>query len=90
MNLKSKNTNRMLLKRMSLLLILVLFFTAPFAQGGGPGTTGLDEEVDNTGAVPIDGGLSLVFAAGLGYGAKKIRDYNKKKREEEELDRVEL
>ena len=88
MNLKSKNTNRMLLKRMSLLLILVLFFTAPFAQG--PGTGGLDEEVDNTGAVPIDGGLSLVLAAGIGYGAKKIRDYNKKKREEEELDRVEL
>ena len=88
MNLKSKKPSRMLLKRMSLLLILVLFFAAPFAQG--PGTTGLDEEVDNTGDVPIDGGLSLVIAAGVGYGAKKIRDYNKKKREEEDLDRMDV
>ena len=87
MNLKSKKPNRILLKRMSLLLILVLFFTAPFAQG--PDATGLEGEVD-TGAVPIDGGLSLVLAAGLGYGAKKIRDYNKKRREEEELDRMDV
>ena len=89
MNLKSKKPNRILLKRMSLLLTLVLFFTVPYAQ---PATGGLDNEVDSTsgGSVPIDGGLSLVLAAGLGYGAKKIRDYNKKKREEEELDRVEL
>jgi hypothetical protein len=27
--------------------------------------------------VPVDGGLSLLIAAGVGYGAKKIRQYKK-------------
>ena len=87
MNLKSNNTSSLYLKRMSLLLILVLFFTAPFAQG--PGDGGLDENPDG-GSVPIDGGLSLVIAAGVGYGAKKLRDYNKKKREEGELTKMDV
>lgn len=30
-------------------------------------------------AVPIDGGLSILLAAGVGYGVKKIRDERKKK-----------
>lgn len=29
--------------------------------------------------VPIDGGLSLLLAAGVGYGVKKVRDQRKKK-----------
>ena len=29
--------------------------------------------------VPIDGGLSLLLAAGVGYGVKKYRDQKKKK-----------
>ena len=28
---------------------------------------------------PIDGGLSLLVAAGIGYGVKKHRDYRKSK-----------
>jgi hypothetical protein len=28
--------------------------------------------------VPIDGGLSLLLAAGAAYGAKKIRDHRKR------------
>lgn len=31
--------------------------------------------------IPIDGGISLLLAAGVGYGAKKLRD-NKKKQQE--------
>jgi len=31
--------------------------------------------------IPVDGGLSLLLAAGVGYGAKKLRD-NKKKKED--------
>jgi hypothetical protein len=31
---------------------------------------------------PIDGGLSLLLAAGVGYGVKKIRDSRKKKEAE--------
>lgn len=33
---------------------------------------------DDPDAVPIDGGLSLLIAAGLGYGAKKVYDARKK------------
>ncbi len=37
----------------------------------------------DAGSVPIDGGLSLLLAAGVGYGAKKLRSHNKKSKEEE-------
>jgi hypothetical protein len=33
--------------------------------------------------VPIDGGLSLLLAAGVGYG-KKIRDHCKKQKDEQQ------
>jgi hypothetical protein len=33
---------------------------------------------DDVGDVPVDGGLSLLAAAGVGYGAKKIRERRKK------------
>ncbi|MFY7900345.1 MAG: PID-CTERM protein-sorting domain-containing protein [Chitinophagaceae bacterium] len=56
----------------SLLLILLLFATTQvFAEGLGD----LDIDPD----VPIDGGLSLLVAAGVGYGAKKIKDKKAKK-----------
>ena len=32
---------------------------------------------DDVSDVPIDGGLSLLVAAGVGYGAKKIREKRK-------------
>lgn len=32
---------------------------------------------DDVSDVPVDGGLSLLVAAGIGYGAKKIRDRKK-------------
>lgn len=34
------------------------------------------EDVD--GVVPLDGGLSLLIAAGVGYGAKKIKEKRNK------------
>jgi hypothetical protein len=34
---------------------------------------------DDVGDVPVDGGLSLLAAAGVGYGAKKMRSENIKK-----------
>lgn len=37
----------------------------------------------NPGGVPIDGGLSFLLAAGVGYGAKKVYDARKAKRAEE-------
>jgi hypothetical protein len=35
--------------------------------------------------VPIDGGISLLVAAGIGYGAKKRRDELKKRNSEAEI-----
>jgi hypothetical protein len=32
---------------------------------------------DDVNDVPVDGGLSLLIAAGVGYGAKKIREKRK-------------
>ena len=33
--------------------------------------------------IPVDGGLTLLLAAGVGYGAKKLRDNRKKQQEKE-------
>ena len=66
------------------LLMIVLVLALPMLSNGQvdppPGPVGGTNPDAN---VPIDGGLSLVLAAGVGYGAKKIRDYKKKRREEE-------
>ena len=52
-----------------LALLAVLFLpTLLHAQPG------FDDEVND---VPIDGGLSLLVAAGVGYGAKKLREKRK-------------
>ncbi len=45
-----------------------------FAQSGGP-----VPDPTNTENVPIDGGISLIAAAGIAYGAKKLHDARKKK-----------
>ena len=34
---------------------------------------------------PIDGGLSLLLAAGVGYGVKKIKDSRKKTKDQEKI-----
>ena len=50
------------------ILLTVFLFIAPLetlAQGAPPAT-------------PIDGGLSLLLAAGGVYGVKKLRDFKKK------------
>ena len=42
---------------------------------GGPGDPGGDP--DNPG-IPLDGGLSILIAAGAAYGGKKLYDANKR------------
>ena len=59
---------KQLLNYSILLYILFLLPTLAIAQDGF-GETQSD--------VPVDGGLSLLVAAGVGYGAKKIRDRKK-------------
>ena len=57
---------------------LLLSANAAFAQGtppgGGPGPTVPDPTTpaDPT-AVPLDGGASLLVAAGIGFGIRKLR-----------------
>jgi hypothetical protein len=71
MHTKSSYTNlakgiRIKLKTVVLVLLLSSISVAAFADDPGlPGGNDPD--------VPIDGGLSLLIAAGVGYGAKKLR-----------------
>ncbi len=61
--------------------LIAMVPTVMFAQGG-PGFGG---GVDDGGGVcvPLDGGLSLLAAAGVGYGIKKYHDFRKQPRETE-------
>lgn len=57
-----------------LMICIVCSFSIPFrvvAQPAGGDATDVD--------APIDGGVSLLVAAGIGYGIKKVRDSRKKK-----------
>ena len=55
-----------------LLLMEVLSVTA-IAAYAGPGGFGSDPDT------PIDGGISLLVAAGVGIGIKKVKEMRKKK-----------
>jgi hypothetical protein len=50
----------------TLFIILVLLFILPTLVHAQPG---FGDDVDD---VPVDGGLSLLLAAGVGYGARKL------------------
>ena len=56
--------------RIAIIACLILVPAIMFAQGGFP-----DDVVDNP--VPFDGGVTLLLAAGIGYGIKKARNYRK-------------
>jgi hypothetical protein len=51
--------------------VLLFLLVLPLHSFSQPGFT------DDVNDVPVDGGLSLLIAAGVGYGAKKIRQYKK-------------
>jgi hypothetical protein len=63
-----------------IVLLLISFFIIDFAmaQGGGFPIT------PNAIGAPIDGGLSLLLAAGAAYGAKKVYDFRNKDNQDEE------
>lgn len=52
---------------------LVLLATG-LAVAQGPGSGGPNPDPQQPTAVPIDGGVSLLLAAGVGLGLKKLRD----------------
>lgn len=55
------------------LVLLFVFFFMPAITHAQPG---FGDDVDD---VPVDGGLSLLVAAGVGYGVKKMRAARKAK-----------
>jgi len=60
------------------LLIFLLSITA-LAAHAQPSDPGGDPD-----SAPIDGGLSLLIAGGVGYGVKKLKEKRKKQQEEQE------
>ena len=83
--MKIINTNKTGFKYYGLTGLLMGFLLLGLASTthaqSGPGTSGLETGANGPDAsgVPIDGGLSLLLAAGAGYGVKKIRQQRKKK-----------
>jgi len=65
----------MLKKKVYLLFLFIVFGLGIHVMGQDPqppGGGGSPTEEPPTGAVPVDGGLSLLLAAGIGYGARKV------------------
>jgi hypothetical protein len=60
-------------------LLTVIFFTCICTFVNAQGDPGDDPDP----SVPIDGGLSLLIAAGVGYAAKKGYDKRKKDKSED-------
>lgn len=69
-----KQYTKCLLTPVILLIVFCFLPSLLFAQGDPGG----DPDV-----VPVDGGLSILAAAGVAYGVKKLRDYRKKKNQQE-------
>lgn len=43
------------------------------SEGSSSGVPGFDDDVEDYNEVPVDGGLSLLLAAGAAYGARRLR-----------------
>ena len=80
MRIHIKNINTSQVIRSIYLLIVILSLTALAAHAQGPIDPGPDPD-----SAPIDGGLSLLVAGGVGYGIKKAREKKKKQTEQEKL-----
>ena len=68
-----------ILKQLTLIFFFCLSAVLVFAQGG-PGDPGGDPGGGPVGAIPVDGGLAFLLAAGVGYGAKKVWDGRKSRK----------
>ncbi len=72
---------------MLLIVLLISFSTLCFSQTtdpfGNPVSAAPPPPPPDPVDTPIDGGLSLLIAAGVGYGIKKVRDERKRKKQAE-------
>ncbi len=68
-----KNKFYLLTAVLMIIITAIPFFALAQDPGGGPD-------------VPIDGGLTVLIAAGAAYGIKKYRDHKKKQQEDEGQD----
>lgn len=79
-----KKTNyfqiKSIFKIASFLTVAILLYSPILALAGGPGFGGNVDDGGGACAVPLDGGLSLLIAAGVGYGAKKFTANKKRKK----------
>ena len=64
---------KMHLRRLITSIFMVFVFNMAIAQPTGPGGTdpGDCNDCPPSGAVPVDGGLTFLAAAGIAYGARK-------------------
>ncbi len=68
-------TNRIFLKPLLIFISVIAFNMAVEAQTQGPDSGAPDPGGD---PAPLDGGISLLLAAGAAYGVKKYREGRKK------------
>jgi hypothetical protein len=64
-----------ILTLLAIMLVPMLLLAQPASSPYG---SGISSDSD---AAPIDGGLSLLVAAGVGYGAKKMKEKRQKGKE---------
>lgn len=62
-----------MMKHLAAFVVLMLAIVPAFAQGPGF-ATGVNDGCE----IPLDGGLTVLAAAGIGYGLKKYRDARNK------------
>ena len=73
----NQHINTSQLKKILFLMVILLSFTAIASYAGPRGFSDPD--------TPIDGGISLLVATGVGIGVKKVREMRKKKKETEQI-----
>ena len=73
----TQNINLSQLGKVLFLIVVLLSLTAIASYAGPRGFRDAD--------TPIDGGISLLVATGVGIGVKKVREMRKKKKETEQI-----
>ena len=71
--------------RNNIIMLIAMVLCVGISRAQGPNSGSISTNPDSTTSpVPVDGGLSIVLAASLGYGVKKIREQRRKNKGESE------